>query len=323
MLSVIMFNPKVSILITVYNLSSYIRETIDSAISQDYENIEIVISDDASLDNSAEIIKEYQDKYPQQIVAILNEKNNGITRNANIALQNATGDLIAMLDGDDVYLPGKISLQVEEFLKDDSVTLCYHAGEIFDSATDKTMYVTNQKSEEDTNSAEEIIMKGGIPVTSSVMLRRSAIPECGFNENLPFVNDWWLFIEVALKGRVVKMDGIYSRYRKHGKGISEKSLELLKESLATLDSIMDRHSDMPHLLDVCKKGKARYIAGESYRQMARDISISKELISQSCSLDPDNHQYKIMYFFMRMPLANTLGKLLNKYKYSIKKFILK
>jgi glycosyltransferase involved in cell wall biosynthesis len=314
-----MLNPKVSILITVYNLSDYIRTTIESAINQDYNNIEIVISDDASTDNSAEIIKEYKNKYPEKIVAIFNKENKGITRNSNIALQHATGGLIAMLDGDDIYLPGKISLQVQEFLNDDTVTLCYHAGEIFDSATNNVMYVTNQKLKEDTNSAEDIIVKGGIPITSSVMLRRSAMPDSGFNEDLLFVNDWWMFIEVALKGRVVKMDGIYSRYRKHGKGISEKSLQLLQESLTTLDSIVDRHPDLPHLKEVCSKGKARYIAGEAYRQMARDIRVSRELIGQSCNLDPMNIQYKVMNTFMQLPFSYLLGKFLNKYKYYVKR----
>lgn len=313
-----MANPKVSILITVYNLSAYIRTTIDSAINQDYDNIEVVISDDASSDDSAKIIREYQDKYPGKIVAIFNKNNVGITRNSNIALKHATGDLIAMLDGDDIYLPGKISLQVKEFLNDERVTLCYHAGEIFDSATGATMYITNQKLSEDTNSAEEIIMKGGIPITSSVMLRRSAIPNSGFNENLPSVNDWWMFIEVALKGKVVKANGIYSRYRKHGKGISEKSLQLLKESLLTLDLIVESHPELTHLPEVCNKGKARYIAGESYRQMSKDINISRELIRQSCDLDPKNNKYRIMYTFMMMPFAALLGNLLNKYKYYLK-----
>jgi glycosyltransferase involved in cell wall biosynthesis len=314
-----MLNPKVSILITVYNLSDYIRTTIESAVSQDYDNIEIVISDDASTDNSAEIIREYKNKYPDKIVAVFNKENKGITRNSNIALQHASGELIAMLDGDDIYLPGKISLQVQEFLNDNTVTLCYHAGEIFDSATNNVMYVTNQKSKEDTNSAEDIIIKGGIPITSSVMLRRNAMPKSGFNENLLFVNDWWMFIEVALKGRVVKMGGIYSRYRKHGKGISEKSLQLLQESLTTLDFIVDSHPDLPHLKEVCNRGKARYIAGEAYRQMARDIRVSRELIDQSCHLDPMNIQYKVMSAFMQLPFSFALGKFLNKYKYYVKR----
>jgi glycosyltransferase involved in cell wall biosynthesis len=317
--TIIMINPKVSILITVYNLSAYIRMTIDSAINQDYDNIEIVISDDASSDDSAAIIQEYQNKYPEKIKAVFNKENIGITCNSNVALKHSTGDLIAMLDGDDIYLPGKISLQVKEFLNDETVTLCYHAGEIFDSLTDTTMYITNQKLSEDTNSAEEIIMKGGIPITSSVMLRRSAIPNSGFNEKLPSVNDWWLFIEVALQGKVVKMNGIYSRYRKHGKGVSEKSLQLLKESLMTLDLIIENHPEMTHLPEICNKGKARYIAGESYRQMSKDINISRELILQSCELDRQNNRYKIMRIFMMMPFASLLGNLLNKYKYYLKK----
>jgi glycosyltransferase involved in cell wall biosynthesis len=309
--------PKVSIIITVYNLSKYIRTTLDSALSQDYENIEIVVSDDFSTDDSVAIIKEYQEAYPGKIFPIYNEFNSGITKNSNIAFSKCTGELIAILDGDDVYLPGKISKQVSEFVNDPLLVLCYHSGEIFDSNTGKTLYTTNLTKKEDTNSTEEIIMKGGIAITSSVMMRRSAMPEKGFNELLPHVNDWWLFIEVSLKGKVKKMDGTYTRYRKHGKGISEKSLSLLEESISTLDIVFKDHPELPHLQGICEIGKARYIAGEAYRQMSKDINVTRMLIKKSIDLD-DNINYKILYFLTLLPFSSSIGRVINNYKYIFK-----
>jgi glycosyltransferase involved in cell wall biosynthesis len=314
--------PKVSIIITVYNLAKYLRQTLESAVTQDYDNIEIIVSDDCSTDNSQLIIKEFVSLYPNRVKAIYNNENRGITKNSNIALSYASGDLIALLDGDDIFLPGKIKKQVQMFIENPNMTLCYHSGEVFDSDTETTLYISNQKTSEDINNAIDIITKGATPITSSVMLRKNAIPENGFNEKLLSVNDWWLFIEVSLKGEVGKLKGVYAKYRKHKKGISEKSLQLLEESLQTLDLIVEAHPDLLFLDEVCKKGKARYIVGEAYRQMDVDISVSKMLLVRAISLDKSNFRYFILLYILKLfPFSSKLGKLMNKYKYLIKRII--
>jgi glycosyltransferase involved in cell wall biosynthesis len=313
---------RVSVLVTVYNLSKYLRETLDSVVCQDYDNFEVIVVDDASQDDSPEIIQEYMRRYPGKVLGVFNKSNLGISKNSNVALSHATGDLIAMLDGDDLYLPGKISAQVALFNDDGNIVLSYHPGEIFDSATGKLLYLTDQNPKNEICSAEDIITKGGIPVTSSVMIRRSAIPKCGFNEKLPSVNDWWLFIEVGLRGKVVKLNGVYARYRKHGGGISQKSLQLLEESLLTLDLIVEAHPEQPHLSRVCSVGKARYLSGEAYRQMARDPKISAALYKRAMVLDAVRLKYFLPWFFLRyVPFSANIGAFLNDYKYVVKKIL--
>lgn len=262
--------PKVSVMIITYNQQHFIRETLDSVVSQNYPNLEIVVADDCSKDATPQIIREYQQRYPNMIVPVLNPKNLGITGNCNAAFFACTGEYVAVMGGDDLFLPEKIVKQVELFEQDPEVVISYHPVEIFNSADNTVLYVTNQLAREDLGDAYEIITKGGIPGASSVMVRRSACPEKGFDVRLPVVSDWLFYIEVALHGKVAKLDGLYGRYRKHGSGASERTYELLSESLQTLEILMSEHPEDAKLIVACREGKARYLAGESYRQLQKN-----------------------------------------------------
>ena len=282
------FLPKVSVMIITYNQEDLIAETIESVISQDYENLEIIVADDASTDRTVEIISDYVKRYPGKVVPVFNQKNLGITGNSNSAFFACTGELIAVLGGDDLFLPGKISAQVKLF-KNLEVVLSYHSVEIFLHQTEEVFFTTNTTSNEDLNDAYDIISKGGIPGASSVMVRRSACPGHGFDPQFPVVSDWIFYIEVAMRGRVEKLRGVYGRYRKHGKGASESTYKLLSESLRTLDVIQQRYPNDVRLRNACQKGAYRYLLGELYRQVVKTdqgkVSILLDfMINQSSGL---------------------------------------
>ena len=94
-----MIKPLVSVMIISYNQENYIGETIQSAIDQDYPNVEIIVSDDGSKDKTPAIILEYANRYPSKIIPILKKKNSGITANCNTALRACTGEFIVFFGG--------------------------------------------------------------------------------------------------------------------------------------------------------------------------------------------------------------------------------
>jgi len=311
--------PKMSVMVICYNQAHFIRETLDSVLAQGYENLEIVVADDASTDGSQDILRQYAAQYPDKFVLVLNERNLGITGNSNAAFFACSGELIALLAGDDLFLPGKLSAQVEEFVKDPDVVLCYHPVEIFESSTNKTLYITDQNPRQDIKSAEGIILRAGIPGASSVMVRRSACPPGGFDVRLPSVSDWLFFIEVALRGKIVKVDRVLGRYRKHGKGATDRQFEFLDEALLTLDLVLQKYPYRKELVDACRIGKARYLAGEAYRQFPRNITLAQQLLERAIALDPPNLRYRFLYQMSRYrPLATIAGKVMPRVKYFIK-----
>jgi glycosyltransferase involved in cell wall biosynthesis len=103
------FHPLVSIVIPVYNGSNYMQCAIDSALGQDYDNIEVIVVNDGSTDNTDEIAKSYGDK-----IRYFSKENGGVSIALNLAIKNARGEYISWLSHDDYYLPNKISRQIEE-----------------------------------------------------------------------------------------------------------------------------------------------------------------------------------------------------------------
>lgn len=315
--------PKVSVMIITYNQAHLVGETIDSVLAQDYDNLEIVVADDASTDDTPSVLQAYAAKHPGKFVLVLNERNLGITGNCNAALNACTGELIAILGGDDLFLPGKIRAQVAQFVHDPAVTFSYHPVEIFQSETGKVLYTTNRSRRESPMSAEEIIMHGGVDGASSVMVRRSAIPAGGFDERIPVVSDWLFYIEAALAGKVAKLDGVYGRYRKHRRGTTQRVHELLHETLYSLDLVVEKHPERPDLVSICRKGKARYLAGEAFRQISHNVALAHELAQQAVALDPDNVRYRVLLLCSKYTLVGKIsGSILSRTKYLIKRYLL-
>lgn len=106
-------NPKISIIMGVYNCESTLRESIDSILEQTYDNWEIIICDDCSKDRTLYIAKEYSEKYPDKIKVIKNEKNITLAPTLNRCIEFATGDYIARQDGDDISLKNRLEKQVK------------------------------------------------------------------------------------------------------------------------------------------------------------------------------------------------------------------
>lgn len=98
-------NPTISVIIPAYNTASYISRAIESALGQTLENIEVIVIDDASTDNTLEVVKSFSDS---RLTVIVNEKNMGVSNARNRALKIAQGEWIAVLDSDDWYAADRL-----------------------------------------------------------------------------------------------------------------------------------------------------------------------------------------------------------------------
>ena len=125
-----MAQPLVSILINNYNYANYLAEAIDSALNQTYENIEVIVVDDGSTDNSAVVLDTYADR-----VQVIQKANGGQASAFNVGFAASQGEIICFLDADDWFTPDKIARIVELFTADNTLEWFFHPLAMFDTTT--------------------------------------------------------------------------------------------------------------------------------------------------------------------------------------------
>lgn len=208
-------NPKVSVGLRSYNQKEFLREAIESILIQDYENLEIVVGEDASTDGTRDMLEKYDQKNPGLFKLIFNPKNLGWIRNGNVILEACTGKYIAWLDGDDVFLPGKIKKQVELMEKQPQCVVCYHNVEMFGPHANEGIKLYGSRTGElvPREGGEEILFHNFYILPSASMTLRDACPK--WNDKMVTAADNLFFIEVTMNGKVCYLPEILSRYRKH------------------------------------------------------------------------------------------------------------
>jgi glycosyltransferase involved in cell wall biosynthesis len=102
--------PEVSVVIAVHNGEKTLHSAVDSIINQTFSNWELIIVNDASTDNTADIVKSYQEKY-DNIIYIRNTRNSGLAKSLNSGIEAASGRYIARLDDDDICFPARLEKQ--------------------------------------------------------------------------------------------------------------------------------------------------------------------------------------------------------------------
>lgn len=132
----------VSIIMPTYNCGRFIRESIDSVLAQTYQVWELIIVDDCSADNTAQVVSQYTDP---RIHYLRNEQNMGAALTRNRALREAKGRYVAFLDSDDLWLPEKLEKQVA-FMQQSGYSFTYHEyTEIDEASKPLGVYVSGQK----------------------------------------------------------------------------------------------------------------------------------------------------------------------------------
>lgn len=250
--------PSVSVFMPTYNHEAFIAEAIESALLQDYPNLEIVIGDDASTDRTREIVDEYHAKYPDVIKRVYAEANQGITRNCNRTLEACSGEYIAFTAGDDVWLPGKIHKQIEWFRTNPDHVFCCGRVEVFNSETGREIAPAPRGSFEEIFSLDPVsrIYRLG-QALSSVMIKRHALPDGGYDERLSHASDFLLLVEVLTRGAGGFIDEVLARYRKHANSASNATDWICTDHLMVYKILEMKH---PELAPVAALHRKRTIA---------------------------------------------------------------
>ncbi len=211
----------VSVVIPNHNGEKYIAECIDSVLSQTYKEIEIIVVDDHSDDQSVEKISKYSGK-----LSLRHSSERGAAFARNLGIQSAQGTLIALLDSDDVWEPTKLEKQVA-LIESKNLGLVYCNGEEFGlSVTDRRIH--NGKFQGDCY--KDFELNPGVAIVelgcSTALIRKKLFKEVGFFDTnfLGAAEDWDMFRRICKVAKIGFVDEILVHYRRHERSISARDL---------------------------------------------------------------------------------------------------
>lgn len=249
------FQPKISIIIPVYNGENYLRESIESAINQTYKNIEIIVVNDGSNDDNKteNIALSYGSK-----VKYIKKKNGGVASALNLGIEKMTGDYFSWLSHDDLYTPNKIKNQVDILEKiEDKETLicCRHC------VVDKDLHYLYENSFEGEQGkvvypALKCLFKGYIH-GCGLLIHKSHFDRVGnFNESLPTTQDYDLWFRMLRKQKVYLNEQCDVISRSHEEQGSKK---FLKSHIKECDKLWI------NIVDTLTKQEKIEISGSEYK----------------------------------------------------------
>lgn len=247
--------PLVSIIILTYNSELFIQETIKSVVDQDYPNMEIIIGDDFSQDDTINLISKTINTSNYDIKLLVSSENKGISENLNSCLKVCTGKYIFLLGGDDLFLPKKISTQVEFMEAHENCFISYHDVSVFNSSTGKELYQFNKdKHGFHTGKSDILVRQGTFNCGCATAIRNNNIPLC--NTEIRYASDWLWYIDIleSSNGTINYIDGIFSKYRRHSKNVTSINpiLLQLEETILTLDICSQKYSTLSNSIKVAK-----------------------------------------------------------------------
>lgn len=230
--------PLVSVAIITYNQKEYLKECIESILEQDYDNIEIVVADDCSTDGTQEMLEEYDRKYPNKFVLKLSDKNQGITKNCNLAHFACSGKYIAWMGGDDLMLPGKIRKQVEYMEENPNCYILHHNLEVFDSHDNRHMFYLANNQKVLRGNLRTMVKYGTFNGATATMIRTAKAPKHGFDERIPIASDWLYWIDTLLdeEGTIEYLDEVLGKYRRHSNNITNRINYVFNNEIDHLNS---------------------------------------------------------------------------------------
>jgi len=249
-------SPLVSVILPSFNQQAFIKDAIESVLFQDYQNYELIISDDKSTDRTVEIIEKYEKKFPEKIIFLSNKQNLGITKNVNNAIRKSKGKYIVFMGGDDILLPNKFSNQVKTMENNPNITISYHDVSAFDNATGREIFRFSQRYPHYEGDASVVIRYGTFYSALSCMLVRSSIPIYGCDDNILICSDWVLMCETLINGGGIfkYIPEVYALYRRHENSITYKIKKYLPdEELKAIAIIKNKH---PKFIEEIKRREA-------------------------------------------------------------------
>ena len=202
--------PKISVIMPAYNAEKYLKEAIDSILTQTFADFELIVINDCSKDATEQIILSYDDS---RVVYLKNEQNLGVAGTLNRGLSVAQGEYVARMDADDISEPQRLQVQLKFLEAHPQVVMCgSHVTVFFDTGEQRVCYYPTNDGQ-----IRAVLLFACPFAHPSVMLRTNVLRDHGlhYDEEFEKVEDYRLWTKLAEYGKLANLPEPLLRYRKH------------------------------------------------------------------------------------------------------------
>lgn len=218
---------EVSVIIPTYNSSQFLREAVQSVLQQTFADFEIIVIDDGSTDNTAEMMQQFEGK-----VIYIYQKNQGVSAARNNGIKASKGKYVAFLDSDDVWLPTKLEKQIKAIHQNPTKKVCYT--EYFSVSQEMRPKDLRRIRSENYVLQDLLLLGNVVGPPSAVIAERDIFDQIGdFDESLSLSADWDMWIRMACATEFVFLNEPLIKYRLHNSNMS-KNVKLLEEDTIRL-----------------------------------------------------------------------------------------
>jgi glycosyltransferase involved in cell wall biosynthesis len=228
--------PRVSVVIATYNYARFLAESLQSVLSQTWSNVEVLVVDDGSTDETPALMRRWQG---DTRVSYIRQDHRGAAAAYNTGLVRASGDYLAVQGADDAWLPDKLARQLAGLEADPAIGLVYS-----DTTVVNSDGVPQRRHFYDTGRVPYVgkvlpmlLLDNFIPA-SSVLMRRSVLHSVGLHdETLEVCEDWDLWLRIAARFEFGYVDEPLVRIRRHGENAHLRAAPMIRDSFRVLDRV--------------------------------------------------------------------------------------
>ncbi len=214
--------PELSIIMPLYNTEKYVGKAIQSLLLQSYTDFELIVVNDASTDDSLKVVKSFKDT---RIKIITNDQNQGIVFSRNRGLNEAVGKFIAPFDSDDVAMPHKFRKQIDFLKMNADFGMVGSWTRMIDE--EDSILKNKWRLPAPSKRIPAILLFRNYFVQSTIVIRREAIPDAGYQSGFDIVEDYIMWIDIARKFKVWNYPEYLVHYRIHSQSATKTNLERL------------------------------------------------------------------------------------------------
>ena len=317
--------PLISIVVPAYNAESFIGQTIISIIGQTYKNIEVIVVNDGSKDNTADLVRSIAQADSR--ITLLNQSNSGVSAARNLGIEKSKGEFIAFIDADDIYYPQAIEKLTNTILQaDDSVGVVYGWSAHIDESGNFTSSFNCSTSKGDVY--QDLIQSQFVGNASAFFVRRSCIDKTGYFDRqiLPGCADWDFLLKLAERYQFKVVPEFLIGYRKLSTSMSSDFAKMEKAYQQIIDNACKRNPDLTaESLRTSRSWYFLYLSIQSRisRKYSQSISyLCKALILNKQPLSNSYVRQTLFYTFIEIAIS-PLGFILNMDNAEWKKFLRK